>query len=378
MHRRSFTLVELMVTIAIIGIVSSMMIVALNSASADAKRSRSIGQVQRLNQAILGLYEEVASRRLPRDYEDSGGTAEPAGGYRFRSVAEASAFRLALMRDHLRIVLPDRRSDVLDKPAQIYAPVRNRLNAVFSPTIYARRDYMDGIRTRFVNRLLSLTGSTTATLSTNWTAENESSECLYLILVTNAVGGIPMIEDFRSSDIQDTDGDGVPEIVDAWGTPIHWMRWPAGYWLTYNIRDELNSAIRATRISDTRLAMGRDSIDYLNSDQGFVSSSKGRSFELRPVVVSAGPDQQFDMLFSPDYSGASTAMNPLSYGRMVWPTVTGEYPDPFCRQYVVYDYLSSSYDKYATTANTGLVGAYFDADADSDDQSVDNIFSVIQ
>jgi hypothetical protein len=34
---------------------------------------------------------------------------------------------------------------------------------------------------------------------------------------------------FDSTEIGDTDGDGMPEILDGWGTPLTFIRWPAGY-----------------------------------------------------------------------------------------------------------------------------------------------------
>jgi hypothetical protein len=33
----------------------------------------------------------------------------------------------------------------------------------------------------------------------------------------------------REDEIGDLDGDGMPEILDAWGRPIAFLRWPAGF-----------------------------------------------------------------------------------------------------------------------------------------------------
>lgn len=54
------------------------------------------------------------------------------------------------------------------------------------------------------------------------------SEMLYAILV-NGVGPLGSVfspDDFTESEVQDTDGDGLPEFVDAWGRPLQFYRWP--------------------------------------------------------------------------------------------------------------------------------------------------------
>lgn len=57
--------------------------------------------------------------------------------------------------------------------------------------------------------------------------ENESAECLYLILRHYAREAMAVtIDDIPARMIQDTDGDGFLEIVDGWGNPVRFYRWP--------------------------------------------------------------------------------------------------------------------------------------------------------
>ena len=57
--------------------------------------------------------------------------------------------------------------------------------------------------------------------------QTESAACLYLILkVTSAEGRAFDMGSIPPTHIRDTDEDGVPEIVDAWGTPLRFYRWP--------------------------------------------------------------------------------------------------------------------------------------------------------
>src|SRR5579863_2927303 len=56
----------------------------------------------------------------------------------------------------------------------------------------------------------------------------ESAACLYIILTKAAVFDTepPAAGDLKGVEVADTDGDGLPEIVDAWGNPLRFYRWP--------------------------------------------------------------------------------------------------------------------------------------------------------
>lgn len=57
------------------------------------------------------------------------------------------------------------------------------------------------------------------------------SEMLYALLVNGAgpFGSAFQPEDFTAKEVQDTDGDGLLEFVDAWGQPLQFFRWPVFY-----------------------------------------------------------------------------------------------------------------------------------------------------
>ncbi len=54
---------------------------------------------------------------------------------------------------------------------------------------------------------------------------------LYAILVEGRgpLGSVFNADDFTDKEVQDTDGDGLPEFVDAWGNPLQFFRWPLLY-----------------------------------------------------------------------------------------------------------------------------------------------------
>ena len=57
------------------------------------------------------------------------------------------------------------------------------------------------------------------------------SETLYAILVEGVgpLGSVFSRDDFSDREVKDTDGDGLPEFVDAWGQPLQFFRWPLLY-----------------------------------------------------------------------------------------------------------------------------------------------------
>ena len=57
------------------------------------------------------------------------------------------------------------------------------------------------------------------------------SEMLYALLVEGSgpLGSVFSRDDFTDKEVKDTDGDGLPEFVDAWGEPLQFYRWPVLY-----------------------------------------------------------------------------------------------------------------------------------------------------
>jgi hypothetical protein len=65
----------------------------------------------------------------------------------------------------------------------------------------------------------------------NHTHKTARAEALYAILVEGQgpLGSTFNADDFTEQEVQDTDGDGLPEFVDAWGEPLQFYRWPIYY-----------------------------------------------------------------------------------------------------------------------------------------------------
>ncbi|MHC5536733.1 prepilin-type N-terminal cleavage/methylation domain-containing protein [Singulisphaera rosea] len=82
--------------------------------------------------------------------------------------------------------------------------------------------------------LIGLSADQQATILTRLKAHKHNTaraEMLYALLVEGAgpFGSAFQAEDFTAKEVQDTDGDGLPEFVDSWGQPLQFFRWPVFY-----------------------------------------------------------------------------------------------------------------------------------------------------
>jgi prepilin-type N-terminal cleavage/methylation domain-containing protein len=192
--RRGFTLIELMITISIIALMAGMMLFALYSASETAKTQKTKALIAKLDAIIKAKYEAYKTRRVPVDVS---GATPPV----------AAQMRLDALHDLMRMEMPDRWLDVADAPATFSYPIGTRQLA--PPSIY------QGYRRRY--------------LAGPPSGPYQSAECLYLIVMQAQNEEADDRSVIKPDAIGDVDGDGFPEIVDAWGTPISFLRWAPGF-----------------------------------------------------------------------------------------------------------------------------------------------------
>src|SRR5207244_2178853 len=76
---------------------------------------------------------------------------------------------------------------------------------------------------------------------------SQSSACLLMAISMNRGGAAFLNPDTLGSSVTDSDGDGVKEIVDGWGTPLFFFRFPTpSNWPTGNLLQNPNTSATAT------------------------------------------------------------------------------------------------------------------------------------
>ncbi len=98
--RSAFTLVELLVTITIIGILAGMVMAALQKTRQSAREYATKATIAKLNSIIMERYESYMNRRVPIQIPT--GTQPKA----------AAQMRLNAIRELMRLEMPDCRADV--------------------------------------------------------------------------------------------------------------------------------------------------------------------------------------------------------------------------------------------------------------------------
>ncbi len=164
-----------------------------------------------------------------------------------------------------------------------------------------------------------------------------------MIMATTYVGGSLAIDSIPAGSVGDLDDDGMKEILDGWGRPISFVRWPCGY------------VGESTGLLDTSIP---DDLDPFRADFGYGNSTGKKAWSIRPLIVSAGADGELGVSLDDSSLG-------ITYNTQTWPTnemgsfgpIADEaqgrtspylFPDPFLR------HLATTTNKPGTILDTAL------------------------
>ena len=185
--KTGFTLVELLVVIIIVALLSALTLGALRTGGIRAKEDAARSFIVHISDSLLELFEEL----------DDQGMASS------RTVSAVNAHDGAVSYD-IRWQLPVSRLDAFQR----------RLGNLASKSIQQCGDSLPPF------------GSTYNSYGQNIGAANESAECLYMIMTQTGYFA-DFLETLHETQVADTDGNGLNEFVDTWGTAIRFEFSPA-------------------------------------------------------------------------------------------------------------------------------------------------------
>jgi prepilin-type N-terminal cleavage/methylation domain-containing protein len=273
LRRDGFTLVELLVVILIIAIMASLITAvignSLNSARAAATRA-TITKVHRLleerRQAIARMNLRTKIQIVRRSMAD-------VPGLNNKDVA-----RIVTLKELMRAHLPQRLKD-------LSGPDRAWGTSDDSPVLAQLKKLNPSFR------------QGPPVFPSQHTMTTTSSELLYVAL-TMGSGGTAI--DFNSSEVVDSDGDGLMELVDGWGNPLRFYRWPTA--LVTEFRNSVPRPVELLIDGGNAQLWNKDPDDPIGRFNKWLSNSnvnthgkvQGRfhwpsTFHV-PLVVSAGQD----------------------------------------------------------------------------------------
>jgi len=285
--RDGFTLVELMVSMAILTLMASILLVGVAGVTEKARDDRTRTLIQRLNVILADHWQSYRTRRVPAAFSDfvppAGATPDQVKRLRQRWRMQK---RLAAVRELMRMEMPDNREEVFI--------AARPLTLTTIPATWLAYQQMAMRLTRT---------ATPQAAHAAWTPANEESECLYLILSRINDGDETALSQIRETELADTDRDGMPEIVDGWGRPILFFRWAPGFSAhpgqdgTWGTPDDYLSTSALQKRNELRVdptePMQIDEFDPLQVDpQTNEDGVMMKPFHLFPLLVSLGPDRE--------------------------------------------------------------------------------------
>ena len=308
--RQGFTLVELLMVIAIISILAGLFSIAYRGALQESNSQKTLSTITKISEVLNSRMEEYAT--YPVVLRQPGGAIIPASAFPLPSAPDRpdtktlllERARLLLLRETIAMEMPDhpndfKWTDAWVTTANAAAFFDNLPRAVFtglgegtSGTPVAVRNGVTSRTRRMAGKLSQFVSGVGPMPIPGWQNSNANAELLFLIVEDSQLNGSSAIELFRTSEIGDTDGDGLNEFLDAFGNAIGWLRWPVGFEGIARFHPDM---LDPTIISPSRgVSIESDPFDRMSADPGYYPGAVTKPGPgAFPLVVSAGPDGEF-------------------------------------------------------------------------------------
>jgi prepilin-type N-terminal cleavage/methylation domain-containing protein len=290
----AFTLIELMVVVVIIVLLAALGATVYFSAMQSAREIKTISTIIKLDETIAEIYESYESK-----FNNIENFLNPTSHATFnnnKASIDMPRLKRQLICDLMRMEMPSNQAEVNNPPQEFNNDGSTTSGAPYQLANSEVKDIYSTEKAR--------PNSIVSNLAT------ESAELLYLIVVNLAPEAL---ENFTSSEIGDTDNDGLMEFIDGWGRPIAFIRFAPGFTDTdrqpdvIRIREHLGKtpSIPADHNVLTDLSVSELG-GILNqwSDPFNPNTVNDVSWFLYPVIMSAGRDGQFGIIAARNASPA--------------------------------------------------------------------------
>ena len=279
--RTGFTLIELLLAVTIVSMLAAMLTVGMSTLRRQAQIRRCEQQVKKIDELIQTRFNELINKPLPLQAPALPQLSPNPTPVEINLVTIRKQQIMTCRRELLRMEMPDRITDVTD-PQLVFSDAFNNSFSMLTPSscpAFRRKETLN------------------KTMGNIWTEEHQGSECLYLILSIMQDQDSNALDFLFPSEIGDTDGDGMLEVLDAFGTPLGFLRWAPGISGRPGTNDRNFSGMQTTDYKEAPdwTDIGGADPRYLDDDATNPSTLNNNPFHLYPLICSAGPDDEFGM-----------------------------------------------------------------------------------
>ncbi len=221
-------MVELLIVIGIIAILMSLTFSVMYNLAAQAESEATATTIRKID-AILQQRIEAFNRAF------KGNRAEAAASIVQVKLAQQNIFGV---RDEVIEILAKKRSFRFEFPQRMAERYVEEHASTSSLVPGMADSVFKAIAAPYARDQLIAEGNPTPTdaavlsrVTSNWAKHRdstESAELLYFALTAATSYGVGAADNdrFTEREVADTDEDGLPEFIDAWGQPLRFYRWP--------------------------------------------------------------------------------------------------------------------------------------------------------
>lgn len=280
MSRRGFTLIELLTVIVVIAILSSLLLVGGMWVITSSREASTRSTLQKVNRLIkdrqeaywqfTGDFAHGNYKALRGKFDKEVGAAMTPRELRVKVVRDAVFGRIEAQAG-----LP---TDPNWNERLATQMVQIEMERLFFPQTWDEAEYLRAVFDE-------------PAIASDPNSPTENAEVLHWSLTSrSSVGTLPVDADvITETMVADTDNNGRKEIVDAWGHPIRFYRWPTR--LISDNPDIARILIQGMDTAESKDPRNPYNLGNLNEPDYYLPSTYHAS-----IVVSAGPGGEFGLL----------------------------------------------------------------------------------